>query len=164
LVNANFSPNEVGALVANHRHEVQELVVERKTIVRAGAILGVILGAASGLLILACFGWISLTSPFEALQAVIVGAAMGLFVGALGGIGYWKHAIDFPKGAFDNGAVLVGVATHRGRVEQARAVLRTAGARRTYASSKNGAAERALTWASVDPQWLSAGGSSGWSH
>lgn len=144
LVNANFSPDEVGALVANPQHQVHELVTQRKMPVRAGALVGVVVGAAGGALTLAGLGWVSLTSPAQALQAAAAGGAVGLFAGALAGLGYWKHVIDIPKDAFRDGTVLVGVATHAGRIEQARSVLRAAGARRTYACSKRTAALRAL--------------------
>lgn len=152
LVNANFSPREVGALVANDRMEVKELVVERKTIVRGGALIGIILGAPIGMLTLAAFGLIALTSPLEALQGAAVGGVVGLLAGTLGGLGYWKHVIDFPRDAFKTGTVLVGVATNRGRVQQAREALGMAGARRTYACSKNGAVQRAIAWANTEPR------------
>jgi hypothetical protein len=149
LVNANFSPRSVGALVANERQEVKELMVERKTIVGSGAALGVILGAALGVLTLAGVGLISLGSPGEALQGAAAGAALGFFAGALGGLGYWTHVIDFPDDAFRTGAVLVGVVTHSGRVEEARRVLTSVGADRTHACSKDTAARRVTTWVGV---------------
>jgi hypothetical protein len=156
LVNANFSPGEVAALVADHRHHVHELVPQRKTPVRAGALVGVVVGAAGGALTLAGLGWVSLTSPAQALQAAATGGAVGLFAGALAGLGYWRHAIDFPEDAFRNGAVLVGVATHTGRIERARSVLCAAGARRTYACSKRAAALRALDRTNIGARSIGA--------
>lgn len=151
LVNASFPPGEVGALVANDRREVQEFVTKRKTIVVWVALFGVIVGAAFGVMILAGVGVITFRAPLEALQGAALGAAFGLFAGALGGLGYWKHVIDFPRDAFGSGAVLVGVATQDARVEQARKALASAGARRTYACSKNGAVQRALDSAKTLP-------------
>jgi hypothetical protein len=143
LIDASFDPRQIGVFVMNQRRQVEQLVVQRRTIVKAGAVLGAIIGAAAGLLILASYGLISVASPFGVFEGLVTGGAMGALAGTLGGLGYWWYTIDFPAGAFEPGAVLIGVATDRGRVAEARRVLKWAGARRTYVCAKR-VAERAL--------------------
>ena len=153
LVDANFPPGAIGALLANDRMHVDELVVERRTIVKAAVIVGALVGAGGGLLVLAGVGLVSLGTPGGVLAGAALGALFGIFAGGLSGLGYWRYVIDFPRGAITEGALLVGVATHRERIEEARRVLREAGAARTHVSTKNRAAERALEWARSHPHF-----------
>lgn len=153
LVNSNFPPAAIGALLASDRMHVEELVVERRTIVKAAVVVGAIAGAAGGLLVLAAVGLVSLATPGEALAGAAAGGLFGIFAGGLSGLGYWRYVIDFPRGMINESALLVGVATNRERIEEARRVLHEAGAVRTHVSTKNQAAERALEWARSHPHF-----------
>jgi hypothetical protein len=68
---------------------------------------------------------------------------MGTLAGTLGGLGFWKEGIDFPKAAFENGAALVGVNAQDDRVEEATAALKRAGATEVRTTSKPEAQLRA---------------------
>jgi hypothetical protein len=159
LVNSNFAPTEIGALVADERMHVEELVIARKTIVIGGLVVGFLVGAVGGIVVLTSLGLIALGTPAGVFTGAALGALFGLFAGGLGGLGYWRYVIDFPRQELRVGTILVGVATQRARVDEARRALGSAGARRTHVSSKRLATQRALSWArnnvfanSPDPQ------------
>ncbi len=133
LMDARFPPDKIGALL-RAGDQVDEVGVEHKTGVAAGAALGAVLGAVGG--VIASAGGLLIVGPaFLAVQAV-AGGALGTLAGTLGGLGLWHDQIDFPAESFARGAVIVGVSTHTGQVDEARAVLRKAGADQVYVSSK----------------------------
>ncbi|HET6340268.1 MAG TPA: hypothetical protein VFG30_43970 [Polyangiales bacterium] len=141
LVNAKFSGHDISALMINP-NSVQELEVGHKTGMGVGAVLGGVFGAIGGAL--AVSGGLVLAGPvFLALEGMLAGGAMGTLAGTLGGLGFWKEDVDFPKSAFENGAALVGVNVQDERVEDASAALRRAGSKEIRTSSKPEAQKRA---------------------
>jgi hypothetical protein len=134
LVNAKFSTDKISALMVN-RSGVQELEVSHKTAMGPGAALGAVFGAVGG--VLAVTGGLVLAGPvFLAMEGVLAGGALGTLAGTLGGLGFWKEEIDFPKASFENGAVLIGVNTEDGRIEDASQALKVAGASEIRITSK----------------------------
>lgn len=134
LVNAKFSGHDIGALMCN-RSGVQELEVGHKTGMGVGAALGGVVGAVGGAL--AVSGGLILAGPvFLALEGMLAGGALGTLAGTLGGLGFWREEVEFPKAAFENGAVLIGVTVEDGRMEDAANALRRAGASDIRMSSK----------------------------
>lgn len=139
LVNAEFGVHDISALMCK-RSGVQELEIGHKTGMGVGAVLGGVFGAIGGAL--AVSGGLVLAGPvFLALEGMVAGGAMGTLAGTLGGMGFWKEEVDFPKDAFENGAVLIGVNSDAGRVEDASNALQRAGATEVRQSSK-GEAQR----------------------
>lgn len=134
LVNAEFSVHDISALMCT-RSGVQELEIGHKTGMGVGAVLGGVFGAIGGAL--AVSGGLVLAGPvFLALEGMVAGGAMGTLAGTLGGLGFWREEIDFPKAAFDSGAVLIGVDSDVGRVERASEALKRAGANEIRQASK----------------------------
>jgi len=119
----------------SNRSGVKELEIGHKTGMGVGAVLGGVFGAIGGAL--AVTGGLVLAGPvFLALEGLVAGGAMGTVAGTLGGLGFWKEEIDFPKQAFESGAVLIGVNCGDERVDEASAALRRAGATEILQSSK----------------------------
>jgi hypothetical protein len=134
LVNAKFSAHDISALMCN-RSGVQELEIGHKTGMGVGAVLGGVFGAVGGAL--AVTGGLVLAGPvFLALEGMLAGGAMGTLAGTLGGLGFWREEIDFPRSAFENGAVLIGVNSDDSRIEDASDALKRAGATSIRRSSK----------------------------
>lgn len=126
LVNAKFSANDISALMCN-RSGVTELEMGHKTGMKVGAAVGAVLGGVGGAL--AVTGGLVLAGPvFLALEGLVAGGALGTVAGTLGGLGFWKEEVEFPKHAFENGAVLIGVNANEGRIAEASAALERAGA------------------------------------
>lgn len=150
LVNAKFPTEGISALMVN-RSGVEELEVSHKTAMGPGAALGAVFGAVGGAL--AVTGGLVLAGPvFLALEGVLAGGALGTVAGTLGGLGFWKDEVDFPKHAFENGAVLIGVNTEDGRIEDARTALKSAGATEIRMTSKPEARASAQANASHAPR------------
>lgn len=149
LVNAKFSANDISALMTN-RSGVQELEIGHKTGMGVGAVLGGVFGAIGGAL--AVSGGLVLAGPvFLALEGMLAGGAMGTVAGTLGGLGFWKEEIDFPKSAFENGAVLIGVDTNEERFAEAEEALKRAGATEVRHTSKPEAQKAAEAAAHQSP-------------
>jgi hypothetical protein len=150
LVNAKFSGQDISALMTN-RSGVQELDIGHKTGMGVGAVLGGVLGAVGGAL--AVSGGLVLAGPvFLALEGMLAGGVMGTLAGTLGGLGFWKEEIEFPRSAFENGAVLIGVNTEEARVDDAAAALKRAGATEIRQSSKREAETAAEASAHQSPR------------
>jgi hypothetical protein len=150
LVNARFSGHDISALMTN-RSGVQELEIGHKTGMGVGAVLGGVLGAVGGAL--AVTGGLVLAGPvFLALEGMLAGGAMGTLAGTLGGLGFWKEEIDFPRAAFENGAVLIGVNADDARVTDAEEALTRAGATDIRHSSKGEAQQAAEASAHQSPR------------
>jgi hypothetical protein len=141
LVNAKFSGHDISALMCNPKG-VRELEIGHKTGMGVGAVLGGVFGAIGGAL--AVTGGLVLAGPvFLALEGMLAGGAMGTLAGTLGGLGFWKEGVEFPRAAFENGAALVGVNVQDERVEAASEALKRAGATEIRTSSKPEAQKRA---------------------
>jgi len=149
LVDAKFAGHDISALMSN-RSGVTELEIGHKTGMGVGAVLGGVLGAVGGAL--AVTGGLVLAGPvFLALEGLVAGGAMGTVAGTLGGLGFWKEEIDFPKQAFENGAVLVGVNCNEERLGTASEALKRAGATEILQSSKPEAQKNAQAAAPQAP-------------
>jgi len=141
LVNAEFSANDISVLMWD-KSGVQELEVGHKTGMVAGAAIGAALGVVGGAL--AVSGGLVLAGPvFLALEGSLAGGVLGTLAGTLGGLGFWKEEVEFPKHAFEQGAALIGVSTDDGRIPQAAEALRRAGAREVHSSTTREAREHA---------------------
>jgi hypothetical protein len=141
LVNAEFPYHDISALMCD-RSGVKELETGHKTGMGVGAVLGGVFGAIGGAL--AVTGGLVLAGPvFLALEGMVAGGAMGTLAGTLGGLGFWKETIDFPKAAFENGAALIGVDAADGRIEDATNALKRAGATEVRQASKQEARKAA---------------------
>jgi hypothetical protein len=140
LLDAHFHSEHIGVLMVRGP-EVEELPMRHKTFVPQGAAVGALFGAAAGALTLSGIGVLAVGPLFAALQGAAAGSAMGTLAGTLGGLGFWRDEVDFPSDAFQTGAVLVGVVTNLGRTNDARRVLASVGAERTYLSTKAEAAD-----------------------
>lgn len=131
LVEAKFPSDSISVLM-KERDEVTDIPVEQKTGVPIGMSAGGAIGAALGLTAVAAFpGLLAVGPALIALQgasAAATGAAGGSFIGAYQGLGWWSIEADIPARAIEEGAVLVGVSVPDGRCEEARGVLRHAGA------------------------------------
>jgi hypothetical protein len=150
LVNARFSGHDISALMTN-RSGVEELEIGHKTGMGVGAALGGVFGVIGGAL--AVTGGLVLAGPvFLALEGMLAGGAMGTLAGTLGGLGFWKEEIDFPKAAFENGAVLIGVNSADERTEDAADALRRAGATDIRQTSKPEATKAAEATAHQSPR------------
>ena len=150
LVNAKFSANDISALMCNRSGVVEELEVGHKTAMKQGAALGAVLGGVGGAL--AVTGGLVLAGPvFLALEGLVAGGALGTVAGTLGGLGFWKEEIEFPKSAFENGAVLIGATVNEGRIEEASAALRRAGADEIRKTTPEEARSQAVSRASHAP-------------
>jgi hypothetical protein len=131
LVEAKFPSDSISVLM-KERDAITDIPVEQKTGVPIGMSAGGAIGAALGLTAVAAFPGLLAAGPallaLQGVSAVATGAAGGSFIGAYQGLGWWRIEADIPARAIDEGAVLVGVAVPDGRSEEARAVLRHAGA------------------------------------
>jgi hypothetical protein len=142
LLDADFDADHIGVLMVRGQ-DVQELPMRHKTMVPHGAVLGALVGAAAGALTLSGIGVVAAGPLLVALQGAAAGTAMGTLAGTLGGLGFWREEVDFPADAFEAGAVLVGVVTNLGRGNEARRLLASAGAEKTYLSTKAEAVQAA---------------------
>jgi hypothetical protein len=144
LVDAHFKPDDVGVIAAADGAVAQEIPVERKTGVPAlgvtGAVLGAVLGAAGAALIAAGalpalpFALFSSSPLLAALQGGALGAAVGGLLGSLAGLAFWDSEPEVAP-EIGAGAALVGVRIEEDRIEEARAALERAGARRVQVSA-----------------------------
>lgn len=154
LLEAHFGSDAIGVLMMRG-DEVHELPMKHKTFVPHGVALGAVLGAAAGAATMSGIGLLAAGPLLLALQGAAAGTAIGSVGGALGGLGFWRDEVDFPSDAFVNGAVLVGVVTNPGRLDDARKVLAAAGADETYVSTKQEASKEVSQRASRRPPALS---------
>jgi hypothetical protein len=138
LLEAGFTTNDIGALMGQGPDaEALSLPMKHKTGSATGALLGGVLGAVGGgtLALTGGFALLALGPLFALLQGALAGGAAGTLAGTLGGLGFWKDEIDFPQHAFEAGAVLLGVTANDARVDLAREVLRSAGAKASHVSA-----------------------------
>jgi hypothetical protein len=146
LIESSFPPDEIKVLMKS-RDGITDVPMERKTAVPAGVAAGATLGAvgATGAILLTGGGALIAAGPIAGLlQAAGMGAALGSIAGAMAGIGWWKDEPDVPDAADEqaDARVLVLIPVPDGREQEARGILREAGAERVDATSA-GAALRA---------------------
>lgn len=119
LIDSHFNPEEISIVVADRmgRHEEK---VEHDTGVAEGAVggaaLGGVLGAlgatlvATGVIIVEPELAIFAAGPLvAALQGAAAGTAVGLEVGALAGLGFWKDEAHIHSEALQKGGIIVAV-------------------------------------------------------
>ncbi len=127
LVSEGFSAQDISALMCRGEH-VEDVPVQQATGVPLGAAIGGLLGGVIGAAVMA----LGFAAPNEVLEQAargwIAGAAFGMLIGVLGGLGYWRIQLQLPKRAFRAGTrILLGVAVNEGRVTRAKRALWRAG-------------------------------------
>jgi hypothetical protein len=132
LIESHFSPEEISIVVADSEGSHDE-PVEHDTGVAEGAVggaaIGGILGALGATLVatgvvaapgLAVFA----TGPLlAAIKGAVAGAAAGLEMGALAGLGFWKDEAHVHAHALKKGGVVVAVPADHDHAEHARKVF-----------------------------------------
>jgi hypothetical protein len=138
LIDSHFSPDEISIVVAD-REGTHDEEVEYDTGVAegaaGGAALGGVLGAlgatliATGIVVLEPELVVFAAGPLlAALRGAVAGAAVGLEVGALAGLGFWKDEAHIHAEALKKGGVIVAVPAEHEHAEHARKVFIEAGA------------------------------------
>jgi uncharacterized membrane protein len=131
LVEADFTREHISVLLREPASEaaVKELPVDVKSKVGRGVKVGAALGAIGGALV-ATGGGVLAAGPIVALvQGTVGGAAVGILVGFVGGLGGMHVEFDKDHGETLDEVLLVGAMTDsEERVERARRALHAAGA------------------------------------
>ena len=136
LADARFdAPGELQVINA-HRREHEEVPVAESFPIGRNALVGGVIGAVLGFVGvgLVVVGWLpdpGLFSPWPLLavfQGFYLGAVAGFGLGAVSGIGHVRSVIR-PARAHVHGVNWVGVQAEGERAEEARAILREAGAK-----------------------------------
>lgn len=129
LVEASFPSDSIDILMVDRAHAIEEVVVEQRTRVAAGATAGAAAGAALGLTAITIFPGLALLvgGPLVAALHATVAGTIG---GALNGLGWWRTEADIPSDALEGGGALVGIEVQADRAEIAASALRKAGAMR----------------------------------
>jgi predicted O-methyltransferase YrrM len=137
LIESHFSAEEI-SIVVSDREGAHEEEVEHDTGIAEGATGGAAIGGALGMLgatlvatgVVAAPGLaVFATGPLlAALKGAVGGAAFGLEVGALGGMGFWKDEAHIHAEALKKGGVVVAVPAEHEHAEHARKVFTEAGA------------------------------------
>jgi hypothetical protein len=138
LDEAHFDEDEIGVLMRKgpEGSEVEEVPVETETEAKRGGIIGAVVGAIGGALLLVGSGFLAAGPFVVALAGALAGGATGSAVGVLMGMGFWHDEIEFPhKEELREGAILVGVKTHK-RVDAAREALESVGAEDVHVRSR----------------------------
>jgi hypothetical protein len=133
LIESSFPPDEIKVLMRS-REGLEDVPMERKTGVPAGAAVGATLGAAgaAGAVLVTGGGALLAAGPVVGiLQAAGMGAALGGIAGAMGGLAWWTDEPDVPDAADErrDAQVLVFIPVPAGREAEAEQALRGAGAR-----------------------------------
>lgn len=137
LLESGFPARDISALICDASSEDVglELKIRHKTRVPIGALIGGVLGVVLGGVI----AWLAQVLPDPtvfALRGAVIGTAVGALAGALFGLGRWRDTIMFPRHAFANGCVIVGVNTHEPRIAEARRTLVSTGGADVQVSTK----------------------------
>ena len=137
LIESHFSAEEISILVTD-REGTHEEQVEHDTGIAegttGGAALGGLLGAVGATLVatgvIAAPGLVVFAAGplLAALKGAVAGAAVGLEVGALAGLGFWKDEAHVHAEALKKGGVVVAVPAEHEHAEHARKVFTEAGA------------------------------------
>lgn len=137
LIERHFCADEISIVVAN-REGTHEEEVEHDTGVAEGAMggaaLGGLLGAlgatlvATGVVVAPQLGVFAAGPLLALLRGAVAGAALGLEVGALAGLGFWKDEAHIHATALKRGGIVVAVPAEHEHAEHARKVFRESGA------------------------------------
>ena len=131
LVDEEFAAANIHVLMRDdtRSEHVRRVPVRTQTMVGPGIALGATLGAVGGALVAVSGGFLAAGPLVALLQGVVSGSAAGTIVGTVGGLGYWRDVVDFPKEKLDSGGILVGVNSNaQGQIERAQQALKAAGA------------------------------------
>jgi hypothetical protein len=133
LIDSHFSPEEISIVVADRQGEHAEPIEHDTGIAEgagAGAALGGALGAlgatlvATGVIVIEPAVALFATGPLlAALKGAAAGGAVGLEVGALAGLGFWKDEAHIHAEALKQGGVVVAVPAEHAHAEHARKVF-----------------------------------------
>lgn len=130
LLDAHVPPRDMTVAVSDGGsvHPVP-LVYETRT--NRSAFLGVTLGVFVGAVLGAtgAIPGLSPSIPLATVQMAVLGAGIGLLLGAVRGIGWWRQHPDLPKRVNDHNGVVVGVSATPERVEELRPVFERTGGR-----------------------------------
>lgn len=151
LVAEGFAAQDISALMCRGE-QVEDVPVQQATGIPLGVAIGGLLGGLVGALIMA-FGF---PMPGEMLEQAargwVGGAAFGMLIGVLGGLGYWRIELKIPKRAFRAGTrILLGVAVNEGRVTRAKRALWKAGTDVVRAATSIGPNEKHATVKNLVP-------------
>jgi len=137
LVDEHFEPDEISVVVTD-REGTHEEEVEHDTGVAEGAVggaaLGGLLGAigatlvATGIVAAPGLGVFAAGPLLLALRGAVAGAAVGLDVGALAGLSFWKDEAHVHADALKKGGIVVALPAEHEHADHARGVLSAAGA------------------------------------
>jgi len=141
LVNADFPVAEVSGLMHDDR-ETEELIVEGRTAVGRGAVVGAALGALGGAILAPAAGLLAAGPLIAALEGAALGGAAGVGVGGLAGLGFWREEIDLIERKLRRGNVIIGVNTIPERRASAEQALRDAQPNEVRVSESKHAAAR----------------------
>ena len=136
LVDAHFDPpRDLQVMVAHRRVHEPVSVEERfdidRTAAVGSAVGGVVGGVAAALVatgLIPGLGLLAAAPAVAVAQGVVLGVAGGFAFGAVAGLGHWREDPRFGD-AHVHGVAWVGVHAQGPRAEEARTILRDAGAR-----------------------------------
>jgi hypothetical protein len=137
LIENHFSAEEISVVVSD-REGTHEEEIEHDTGIAegatGGAALGGLLGAlgatlvATGVVVAPGLALLAAGPLVAILKGAVAGAAVGLEVGALAGLGFWKDEAHVHAEALGEGGVVVAVPAEHEHAEHARKVFIEAGA------------------------------------
>jgi hypothetical protein len=137
LIETHFASDEISIVVAD-RDGSHEEVVEHDTGVAEGATGGVALGGVLGALGATLIATGVVAAPgmsvfavgplLAALKGSVAGAAVGLEVGALAGLGFWTDEAHIHAAALKKGGIVVAVPADHHHADEARKVFVESGA------------------------------------
>jgi hypothetical protein len=137
LIESHFSADEISIVVADRAGEHEEIVGHDTGVAEGavgGATLGGVLGAlgatlvATGVVVAPQLGVFATGPLLAALKGAVAGGAMGLEVGALAGLGFWKDEAHIHADALKQGGIVVAVPGEHAHAEPARKIFAEAGA------------------------------------
>jgi hypothetical protein len=137
LMKAGFSAEDISILMSETT-QGREFGIKKATKAPEGAVAGAAIGGVLGAIAagLAAVGTIAVpglalvaAGPIvAALSGLGAGAATGGLTGALIGLGMPEHEAKFMNEEIERGGILVGVYSHKDRVQLAREILESCGA------------------------------------
>jgi hypothetical protein len=137
LVEEHFNPREISIVVIDREGTHEEEVVHDTGVsegATGGAALGGVLGAigaslvATGVIAAPGLTVFAAGPLLAAFKGAVAGAAVGLEIGALGGLGFWDDEAHIHAEALKRGGVVIAVPAEHEHADHARAVFAKVGA------------------------------------
>lgn len=132
LVDSHFNVDEISVVVSD-REGPHDEAVEYDTGVAEGATGGALVGGVLGILGASLVATGVVVSPglavfatgplLAAIKGAVAGAAVGLGVGAVGGLGFWKDETHIHAKALEQGGIVVAVPAEHEHADHARQVF-----------------------------------------